>query len=79
MFILTGAVAALLLAVRMSPILALGATVLGVLLLMLGLRVRSGPLASVTDILIAYAATMQGVVKAMLGRTVTVWNPAKSR
>ena len=78
-FILTGAVAALLLAMRMSPMLALGAAVFGGLLLMLGLRARSGPLASVTDILIAYAATMQGVVKAMLGRTVTVWNPAKSR
>jgi hypothetical protein len=31
------------------------------------------------DILIAYAATLQGVFKAMSGRTVTVWNPAKSR
>ena len=29
--------------------------------------------------MIAYAATLQGVVKAMTGRTVTTWNPAKSR
>jgi hypothetical protein len=31
------------------------------------------------DILIAYAATLKGVVKAMRGRTVTIWNPAQSR
>ena len=78
-FILTGGIAALLLAVRISPLLALGGTVLALLLLTLGLRAKSGPLAAVTDILIAYAATLQGVMKAMSGRTVTVWNPAKSR
>lgn len=78
-FILTGGLAALLLAVRISPLLALGATVLALLLLTMGLRAKSGPLAAVTDILIAYAATLQGVMKAMSGRTVTVWNPAKSR
>ena len=77
--ILTGGIAALLLAVRISPLLALGATALALLLLALGLRAKSGPLAAVTDILIAYAATLQGVMKAMSGRTVTVWNPAKSR
>ncbi|GLV25107.1 glycosyltransferase [Sphingobium sp. Cam5-1] len=78
-FILTGGIAALLLAVRISPLLALGATALALLLLTMGLRAKSGPLAAVTDILIAYAATLQGVMKAMSGRTVTVWNPAKSR
>ena len=77
--ILTGGIAALLLAVRISPLLALGATALALLLLALGLRAKSGSLAAVTDILIAYAATLQGVMKAMSGRTVTVWNPAKSR
>lgn len=77
--ILTGGIAALLLALRISPLLALGGTVLALLLLTMGLRAKSGPLAAVTDILIAYAATLQGVMKAMSGRTVTVWNPAKSR
>ena len=78
-FILTGGLAALLLAVRVSPLLALGATAFALLLLALGLRAKSGPLAAMTDILIAYAATLQGVMRAMSGRTVTVWNPAKSR
>ncbi|WP_449472066.1 glycosyltransferase [Sphingobium chungangianum] len=78
-FILTGGIAALLLALRISPLLALGGTVLALFVLTMGLRAKSGPLAAVTDILIAYAATLQGVMKAMSGRTVTVWNPAKSR
>lgn len=77
--ILTGGIAALLLALRISPLLALGGMVFALLLLTMGLRAKSGPLAAVTDILIAYAATLQGVMKAMSGRTVTVWNPAKSR
>ncbi len=78
-FILMGGLAAVLLAVRISPLLALGLTAFGALLLALGLRAKSGALAAVTDILIAYAATLQGVLKAMSGRTVTIWNPAKSR
>jgi hypothetical protein len=52
---------------------------LALILLALGLRSKGGPVAAVVDILIAYAATLQGVFKAMSGRTVTVWNPAKSR
>jgi membrane-associated PAP2 superfamily phosphatase len=49
------------------------------LLAWIGLRSRGGPLAALVDIMIAYAATLQGVLKAMSGRTVTIWNPAKSR
>lgn len=79
LFLLGGAVAALLLALRISPWLALGGVLLAVALLILGWRAKGGPLAAIVDILIAYAATLQGVVKAMSGRTVTVWNPAKSR
>ncbi|EZP68325.1 Histidine kinase [Sphingomonas paucimobilis] len=79
LFLMAGAVAALLLAMRISPWLALGGVLLAVVLLILGWRAKGGPLAAIVDILIAYAATLQGVVKAMSGRTVTVWNPAKSR
>jgi cellulose synthase/poly-beta-1,6-N-acetylglucosamine synthase-like glycosyltransferase len=79
LFILTGAIAAFTLALRISPWLAIAGLVLGMLLLALGVRTKGGPLAAVVDILIAYAATLQGVFKAMNGRTVTVWNPAKSR
>ncbi|HJT40407.1 MAG TPA: glycosyltransferase family 2 protein [Sphingobium sp.] len=78
-FILTGALAAVALAARLSLPLALAGVLLGLFLLWLGLRAKGGPLAALVDILIAYAATLQGVFKAMSGRTVTVWNPAKSR
>ena len=79
LFILTGAIAAFVLALRISPWLAIAGSAVGMALLALGVRSKSGPVAAVVDILIAYAATLQGVFKAMSGRTVTVWNPAKSR
>ncbi|WP_340264218.1 glycosyltransferase family 2 protein [Sphingobium mellinum] len=79
LFILTGAIAAAVLAFRLSPLLALAGAALALLLLGLGLRAKGGALAAIVDILIAYAATLQGVARAMSGRTVTVWNPAKSR
>jgi cellulose synthase/poly-beta-1,6-N-acetylglucosamine synthase-like glycosyltransferase len=79
LFILTGALAAVVLAARFSPALAFGGVALLLLLLWLGSRSKAGPPAAVVDVLIAYAATLQGVLKAMSGRTVTVWNPAQSR
>jgi cellulose synthase/poly-beta-1,6-N-acetylglucosamine synthase-like glycosyltransferase len=44
-----------------------------------GIRSRSGPFAKVMDIILAYIATLQGLLQAMRGRTFAVWNPAKSR
>ena len=79
LFILTGAIAAAVLAFRVSPWLALGGAVLAVGMIAIGLRAKGGPVAAVVDILVAYAATLQGVIRAMRGRTVTIWNPAKSR
>jgi len=79
LFIVSGALAAGLLAARLSPALALAGAGLLLLVLWAGSRSNGGPLAAVLDILIAYAATLQGVIKAMSGRTVTTWNPAKSR
>ncbi|PHP21093.1 histidine kinase [Sphingobium sp. IP1] len=78
-FILTGAIAAGALALRLSPMLYMAGAIGIALLVWIGLRSRGGPLAALVDILIAYAATLQGVLKAMSGRTVTIWNPAKSR
>jgi cellulose synthase/poly-beta-1,6-N-acetylglucosamine synthase-like glycosyltransferase len=78
-FILTGAVSAGALAMRLSPELYMAGGLVVVLVIWLGLRRRAGPFASIVDILIAYAATLQGVVQAMSGRTVATWNPAKSR
>ncbi len=79
LFILTGAIAAGVLALRLSPMLYMTGAIGIALLAWIGLRSRGGPLAALVDILIAYAATLQGVLKAMSGRTVTTWNPAKSR
>ena len=78
-FILAGAIAAGALALRISPMLYMAGALCLALILWVGARARSGPLAALVDVLIAYAATLQGVAKAMSGRTVTVWNPAKSR
>jgi len=79
LFILIGAIAAAALAWRLSPILfATGVTAVA-FVVVIGARSRSGPFAALVDMLIAYAATLQGVLKAMRGRTVTTWNPAKSR
>nr|WP_230461343.1 glycosyltransferase family 2 protein [Sphingobium sp. CAP-1] len=79
LFILTGAVAAGVLAMRISPVLYLAGAVGLALTIWIGVRARSGPFAALVDVLIAYAATLQGVARAMTGRTVTIWNPAKSR
>ncbi|SER60912.1 glycosyltransferase family 2 protein [Sphingobium sp. YR768] len=78
-FILTGAIAAGALAMRISPMLYMAGAIGVALVIWIGVRAKSGPFAALVDILIAYAATLQGVAKAMRGRTVTIWNPAKSR
>ena len=79
LFILTGAVAAGALAIRFSPTLYMAGALAVALVVWLGVRMKSGPFAALVDVLIAYAATLQGVLRAMRGRTVTIWNPAKSR
>lgn len=79
LFILAGAIAAGALALRLSPTLYMAGGLALVFILWIGIRSKSGPLATLVDILIAYAATLQGVAKAMTGRTVTTWNPAQSR
>ncbi len=79
LFILVGTIAAGVLAMRISPTLYMAGAMAMALALWIGVRSRSGPLAALVDVLIAYAATLQGVAKAMTGRTVTVWNPAQSR
>ncbi|WP_088184656.1 glycosyltransferase family 2 protein [Sphingobium sp. Z007] len=79
LFILVGAAAAGALAMRVSPALYLAGALGAALVIWIGVRAKSGPFAALVDVLIAYAATLQGVAKAMTGRTVTVWNPAQSR
>ncbi|MGE4323016.1 MAG: glycosyltransferase [Sphingobium sp.] len=79
LFLATGAIAAGALAWRLSPLL-FGLLLLAALGgLWVGVRSRSGPMAAAVDVLIAYVATLEGIVRAMAGRTMAVWNPAKSR
>ncbi|MCP1470855.1 cellulose synthase/poly-beta-1,6-N-acetylglucosamine synthase-like glycosyltransferase [Sphingobium sp. OAS761] len=78
-FILVGALAASALMLRWSPSFFLIGAAAAAILIWTGWRARGGPLAALVDIVIAYAATIQGVVRAMRGGIMTVWNPAQSR
>ena len=79
LFLLSGGLAAMALAWRLSPWLALALLAAGGGAVLAGVLMRRGPLAAVVDIVIAYVATLQGVARAMRGNTFAVWNPAKSR
>lgn len=70
---------ALLLAAAWSYWLAAELALLGMLLLFAGWRARSGKLAALVDVALAYVATLLGVLSAMRGRDFTLWTPAKSR
>jgi cellulose synthase/poly-beta-1,6-N-acetylglucosamine synthase-like glycosyltransferase len=78
-FILLGMIAALVLAWRIGPAAGIGLALLIMAFAALAFRLRRGPVAAAGDILIAYAATLQGVGRAMRGRTMAVWQPAQSR
>ncbi|MCW2381392.1 MULTISPECIES: glycosyltransferase [unclassified Sphingobium] len=72
-------VAALALAWRITPVAAVALVAAGLVLAMLGAMARRGPLAAIFDLLLAYMATLKGVLLAMRGQTFTLWTPAKSR
>ncbi len=78
-FIILGALAAALLASRIHPALFAAGVLLAAILLVVGARSKGGPIAALYDILLAYMATLHGVLLAMRGRTFTTWAPAKSR
>jgi hypothetical protein len=78
-FLVTGALAFLGLAWMIDPRIAGVLVALGALACLLSRFVKSGPLAALFDIILAYFATFQGIVRAMRGQTFAVWNPAKSR
>jgi cellulose synthase/poly-beta-1,6-N-acetylglucosamine synthase-like glycosyltransferase len=80
LFLIGGALAALALAWSLAgPAVAVALFLAVALVAFLGLRAGGGPLSAIADIVIAYFATLRGVVQAMRGKTFTVWNPAKSR
>jgi cellulose synthase/poly-beta-1,6-N-acetylglucosamine synthase-like glycosyltransferase len=79
-FLSVGAIATLaFIWVTTGPQTAVALFLLGMIILAMGFRATRGPFASVLDIVIAYFATLQGIVQAIGGRTFVVWNPAKSR
>jgi cellulose synthase/poly-beta-1,6-N-acetylglucosamine synthase-like glycosyltransferase len=74
-----GALAVLVLAWRMAPLAAVAMLACGGGLAWLGHHARTGPVAALWDMLLAYVATLQGVLKAMRGQIVVIWQPAQSR
>lgn len=78
-WIALGVITALALAWRMQPFLAIALMAGGIAFTMVGLMARKGPLAAIMDLLLAYQATLKGVLLAMRGQTFTLWTPAKSR
>jgi cellulose synthase/poly-beta-1,6-N-acetylglucosamine synthase-like glycosyltransferase len=79
-FLVAGLLAALVLGWQIGgPVPFAGLAVLAGVGALAGLRAKSGPVAALAAILLAYLATLQGVFQAMRGRTFAVWNPAKSR
>ncbi|HEY1124153.1 MAG TPA: glycosyltransferase [Sphingobium sp.] len=78
-WMLIGGLAALLLSWRVSPVAGIAMIAGGIMLLLLGLQMRRGPLAALVDLLLAYVATLRGVMLAMTGKTFVTWVPAKSR
>lgn len=78
-WIVSGAIAALVLAWSMGTMVAAGLVLACLIALGLGLIARRGPFAALMDILLAYFATLRGIALAMRGRDFTTWAPAKSR
>ncbi|MBO9575511.1 MAG: glycosyltransferase [Sphingobium sp.] len=74
-----GGVAMLALAWRISPFAPFVLFAAGLMLCLIGLQMRRGPLAAIMDMALAYVATLRGVMLAMRGKTFTTWAPAKSR
>ena len=78
-WIALGAAAVFVLLWRLAPLAAIALGAAAILFAMLALQMRRGPLAVIMDLLLAYLATLRGIMLAMRGRTFTVWTPAKSR
>lgn len=74
-----GGVAALVLGWAWHPLVAIGLLLLGAGLFAMGYGSRKGPLAAIADIMLAYGATLRGIVLAARGKDFTLWTPAKSR
>jgi cellulose synthase/poly-beta-1,6-N-acetylglucosamine synthase-like glycosyltransferase len=74
-----GVLASLALAWRITPVASVALVAAAMLIILLGVMARKGPIAAVLDLTLAYIATLKGVLLAMKGQTFTLWTPAKSR
>jgi cellulose synthase/poly-beta-1,6-N-acetylglucosamine synthase-like glycosyltransferase len=78
-WMLAGALAVFVLLWHWQPLGAMGLSLLGCGLLAMGYGSHKGVLAAVADIVLAYVATLRGIVLAARGRDFTLWAPAASR
>ncbi|MET0364767.1 MAG: glycosyltransferase [Sphingobium sp.] len=74
-----GGVSALVIVGNWSLLAAAGLLLIGGGFLAMGFGSQKGPLAAITDIILAYVATFRGIILAARGRDFTLWAPAKSR
>jgi cellulose synthase/poly-beta-1,6-N-acetylglucosamine synthase-like glycosyltransferase len=74
-----GVIAALVLAWRIAPVAGIALFATGLFLLIIGVQMRKGPVAALMDLMLAYIATLRGILLSMGGKTFTTWAPAKSR
>jgi cellulose synthase/poly-beta-1,6-N-acetylglucosamine synthase-like glycosyltransferase len=79
LFLGLGGLSGIALAWSLSWVMGLLGVALLIALVILAMRVSSGKLAAVTDIVLALLATQLGVFKAMRGQVVVTWSPAKTR
>ncbi|CAN5276520.1 hypothetical protein BH10PSE13_BH10PSE13_26380 [soil metagenome] len=79
LWMVAGGVAALGLGWAWHPLVAVGMALLGAGLFAMGYGSRKGPLAAIADIVLAYGATLRGIMLAARGKDFTLWNPASSR
>jgi cellulose synthase/poly-beta-1,6-N-acetylglucosamine synthase-like glycosyltransferase len=78
-FFIVGTICFVLAVTLLSPVSGAVCTGLLCLLFFAGMRLNSGILSSIMEVVVALVATQIGVFHAMRGRTYAVWNPAKSR
>lgn len=79
LFLIVGAFAVLVAAAATSVWLGLIALIAAAAAVAIGQKAKTGPVASIAEIVIALIGTLIGVVKAMRGQTFVTWTPAKSR
>ena len=78
-FVAMGTIFALAAIATVSPLLAMGATGAALVAMFVSIRSRDGYPAKIAEAGLAIFGTLLGVLKAMSGRTVATWAPAKSR